>query len=132
MCLGLSVAVAGELYDEGTVWSVTFVKTEANMGEEYVKDLAGAWKKVMDAAVEEGLIISYKVLWGEAANPDDWNMMLMTEMKNYAAMDDVEDKWRALTEQAIGSEDLQLKMSIDREKIRDIFGSKLMREIHIK
>ncbi|MFH1700693.1 MAG: hypothetical protein ABIE07_08920 [Candidatus Zixiibacteriota bacterium] len=119
-------------YTEGSVWQISLIQTEANMQDQYIKDLQGAWKKVMDAALKEGLILSYTVFVGGASNPDDWDVMLMVEYENYAALDGLGDKFEAIIENAIGTEDEQIKKSLGREKIREIFGGKLMQEITIK
>src|ERR1039457_5225647 len=80
-------------YKHGSVWSVGFIKTGPNMSMDYIKSLKTTWKAVADEAVKQGLILSYKILEGTAANPDDWNIMLMQEYKNMAAFDGNEDKW---------------------------------------
>ena len=72
-------------YTEGSVWSVGFVKTKPGMGKEYLKNLAANWRAMNEAAKKEGLVISYKVLQGAAANPEDWDIMLLIEYKNMAA-----------------------------------------------
>lgn len=126
------IVSAESVYTEGTVWQLSFIKSEVNMQEQYIKDLQGAWKKVMDVAVEEGLILSYKILIGGFANPDDWDVLLMVEYENYAALDGLGDKFEPIMEKAIGTEDEQITKSLDREKIRDVFGGKLMQEIIIK
>ena len=133
LLLSVASAFSAErVYEEGSVWSVTMVKCEANMQDEYIKDLAGAWKKIMDEAKAQGLILSYKVLTGSWANPDDWDVLLMAEFENFAALDDAYDQWEAVAEKVMGTEEKRLEASIEREKIRDIFGDKIMREIMIK
>ena len=119
-------------YDEGTVWSIGLIRTEANMQEQYIKDLSNVWVKIMKAAKEEGLILSYKVLAGESANPDDWDVMLLAEFENYAALDDVDDKFDMLIEKIMGDEDQQIEANLKRGEIRDNYGGKLMREVVFK
>ena len=128
----VSAEEPGKVYERGTVWSIGMIKTEANMQELYIKDLAHVWGKIMEAAKEEGLILSYKVIIGEAANPDDWDVLLMTEFENYAALDGAEDKWDMLIEKVLGSEDQQIEASLKREEIRDSYGGKLMQEVIFK
>jgi len=55
---------------------VSFIKTNANMSEDYIKSLKTTWKAVHDEAIKQGLILSYKILVGTAANPEDWDIML--------------------------------------------------------
>jgi len=116
-------------YKHGSVWSIGFIKTGANMSQDYIKSLKTTWKAVSDEAVKQGLILSYKILEGAAANPDDWNIMLMQEYKNMAAMDGNEDKWDALEKKVVGNEDAQKKLNETRVNMRTIYGGKLLREI---
>ena len=79
-------AAQGLPYTEGSVWSVGFVKTVPGMTNDYYKNLADNWMKMNEAAKKEGLVLSYKVLYGPAANTEDWDVMLMIEYKNMAAI----------------------------------------------
>jgi hypothetical protein len=119
-------------YTPGSVWSLTFVKTRGAGGMDYVKNLAENWKKVQDEAIKEGLVLSYKVLWGEAASRDDWDMLLMVESKNFATFDIPEEKWDKIMKKVIGEEPQQKEGDTVRQELREILGSKTMREIILK
>ena len=71
-----------DLYEDGTVWSLTFVRTGANKSDVYLKGLAQTWVASMEEAKKEGLILSYKILAGNASNEDDYDLILMIENKN--------------------------------------------------
>ena len=43
-----------DVYDQGTVWSLTFVRTGANVADDYLKDLTKTWKASMEEAKKEG------------------------------------------------------------------------------
>jgi hypothetical protein len=125
-----------DLYTSGSVWNLTFVKLHANMGEDYLKGLNKTWKASMDGLVTAKVIKSYKILMGEASNPQDFDLILMTELENFASMDpnpekekkmdDVEKKVR----EAMG-EEFQKTVS-SYSTMRDITGRKTMREIFLK
>jgi hypothetical protein len=138
IAMGLVAALAGPAmaqekpWKDGTVWNVTFVKTKAGMGDIYLRDLAANWKRLMDAAQKEGLIVSYRILGGSAANRDDWDLMLLTEAKNWASFDNATAKWDALSAKVIGPEDKQQQMVIKRVDVREIVGEKVMQEIIFK
>jgi len=76
-----------DLYEEGTVWNVTYVRTHANMDNQYLIGLSKTWASAMEKYKDAGLIVSYKILVGEASNEDDFNMMLMIGFKDYATYD---------------------------------------------
>ena len=119
-------------YTEGSVWSIGFVKTVPGMTNDYYKNLADNWMKMNEAAKKEGLVLSYKVLYGPAANTEDWDIMLMIEYKNMAAMDGMAEKMEALSGKLLGSQDTRRVGSVKRNEIREILGGKLVREIILK
>jgi hypothetical protein len=119
-------------YTEGSVWSIGFVKTVPGMTNDYYKNLADNWMKMNEAAKKEGLVLSYKVLHGPAANTEDWDIMLMVEYKNMAAMDGMAEKMEALSGKLLGSQDTRRVGAEKRNEIREILGGKLAREIILK
>lgn len=128
-----SLSSAGEkAYEEGSVWSITMVRTGDNMGDKYVEDLSKYWGKIMDEAKNQGIILSYKILWGSSANPDDYDMLLMVEIQNYAAIDGFYDKIEPIMMKIFTSDEAMDDAGMKREKLREIFGDKLMQEIHLK
>jgi hypothetical protein len=119
-------------YTEGSVWSIGFVKTVPGMTNDYYRNLADNWLKMNEAAKKEGLVLSYKVLHGSAANTEDWDIMLMIEYKNMAAMDGMAEKMEALSGKLLGSQDTRRVGAVKRNEIREILGGKLVREIILK
>src|SRR5665647_1092518 len=79
-------------YKEGSVWSLQIIKSEYGQSVTYLNSLKTTWKGIMDEAKAQGLILSYKILSGASANPGDWDIMLMVEYKNLAAMEGNEVK----------------------------------------
>ena len=125
-----------DVYDEGTVWSLTFVRTGANVAEDYLKDISKTWKTFMDGAVKEGLVKSYKILLGPPANEEDFNIVLMIENENMAAFDpdsERDAKFDAMEEKIKESMEGKYEETIiNYEKLRQIYGTKVMREIFLK
>jgi hypothetical protein len=123
-------------YTEGSVWSLTFVKIKANMGDDYLKGLNKTWKASMDGLVKQNLIKSYKILMGEAANAQDFDLILMTETENFAMRDPnpERDKKMDAVEKMVRDgmgEEFQ-KTVTSYTTMRDITGRKTMREIFLK
>lgn len=119
-------------YTEGTVWNITFVKTVEGMEDVYLKELKAVLKPLFDEAKKEGLILSYRIFSSPAATPGDWNMMLMTEFENMAALDGLEEKFIAIYERLVGTAEDFEKGAVRRNKIREILGDKLARELIFK
>ena len=119
-------------YKEGSVWAVTFIKVKPGMFDVYMKDLSANRKKLMEQAKKDGLILSERMLAGDSNGQADWDLMLMVEYKNWAAFDGLSDKFRALAQKMVGSEDQQTQMMIKRTEVREIVGNKNMQEIFFK
>ena len=119
-------------YTEGPVWEITMVRTKAGMSDDYLKNIAQAYKSTNEEAKKQGVIIDYKVLIGDAANRDDFDILLMVQYKNMAALDGLREKTDPIATKLIGGEDAQRQGSLKRMEIRDILGNKTMREITLK
>jgi hypothetical protein len=119
-------------YKQGSAWAVSFVQVKNGMGVEYINSLKTTWKAVQDEGIKQGLILSYKIFDGNASNPDDWQIMLMVEYKNLAAMEGNEDKWDAISKKVVGTEEDQKKLREMRVNMRTMYGTKVMREVVYK
>jgi len=119
-------------YTEGPVWNITMVKAKPGMGDEYLKGLAKTFKGSLDEAKKQNLILDYKILLGTAATPQDFDILLMVESKNMATQDGLREKTDPIARKIVGTTDQQQAMAVKRLDIREIMGSKLMREITLK
>jgi hypothetical protein len=119
-------------YSEGPVWNVQFVKTKPGMATLYLKNLSDGWIKVMNEAKTEGLILDYKVFSGMPGSKDDWDLMLMYELKNHAAEDGLSDKMESIRNKLFGSEDVQQKSAVARNDLRELLGGKSTQELIFK
>ena len=119
-------------YNEGTVWEITMVKTKPGMSDDYLKNLAGAYKSTSDEMKKQGIIMDYKIFIGNAACPGDFDILLMVEYKNMAALDNIRAKADPIAEKLIGNEEKMREGSVKRMEIRDILGTKLMQEVTLK
>jgi len=108
------------------------VKTKAGMTDDYLKALAKIYKSTNDEMKKQGLIMDYKILIGNDATPQDFDILLMTEFKNMAAFDGLREKADPIADKILGSEDARRQGAIKRMEIREIMGNKLMREVTLK
>ena len=119
-------------YTEGPVWTVTMVKTKTGMTDEYLKELAKTLKTTLEEAKKQNLVLDYKILLGNPATPQDFNILIMVESKNMAAQDNTREKFDPIARKVVGTTDQQQAIQVKRLDIRDIMGTKLMREITLK
>jgi hypothetical protein len=119
-------------YTEGPVWNITMVKTKAGLGDQYLKELAKTLKASLEEAKKQNLVVDYKILLGDAATPQDFNILIMVESKNMAAQDNAREKFDPIARKFVGTTDQQQAIQVKRLDIREIMGTKLMREITLK
>jgi hypothetical protein len=129
---GLVRAQSDAPYTEGPVWAITTVKTKPGMTDDYLKTLAKIYKSTNDEMKKQGLIMDYKILLGNDANPQDFDILLMVEFKNMAAFDGLREKTDPIADKILGSEEVQRQGAIKRMEVREIMGNKLMREVTLK
>ena len=119
-------------YTEGSVWTLSMIKTKTGLGDEYLKQITGTVKPVYEEAKKQKIILSYKILNGEASTPHDFNILILVEYPNMAAFDTLRDKMDPLLAKVMGSEDQRKDMAVKRLDVREILGTKTMREITLK
>jgi len=108
------------------------VKTKTGMTDEYLKELAKTLKGTLEEAKKQNLVLDYKILLGNPATPQDFNILLMVESKNMAAQDNTREKFDPIARKVVGTTDQQQAIQVKRLDIREIIGTKLMREITLK
>ena len=128
----LVCAQSDKPYIEGPLWQVQFIQTKAGMGDLYLKNLSEGWIKSMRAAKEQGLIMDFKVLEGQPASENDWDLMLMYQLKNYAMLDGMSDKMEAIRRKIFGSQETEHKQAVSRNDLRVLHGGKLTQELQFK
>jgi hypothetical protein len=119
-------------YTEGPVWNVTMVKTKSGMTDQYLKDLAKTLKGTLEEAKKQNLVLDYKILLGNTATSQDFDILIMVESKNMATQDNAREKFDPIARKVVGTTDQQQAIQVKRLDIREIIGTKLMREITLK
>lgn len=132
MWAGLCPAQSDAPYTEGPVWQITMVKTKPGMTDDYLKGIAKTFKGELEEAKKQNLIMDYKVLIGEAATPQDFDILLMVESANMAAFDNAREKFDPIANKIGGSVEQQRTTATKRLDIREIMGVKLLREVTLK
>ncbi len=130
--MGLCRAQSDAPYTEGPVWTITMVKTKTGMTDEYLKGLAKTLTASLEEAKKQNLVVDYKILLGNDATPQDFNILIMVESKNMAAQDNAREKFDPIARKVVGTTDQQQALQVKRLDIREIMGTKLMREITLK
>ena len=120
-------------YKLGSVWNVVMISVEPGRGDDYIASIKGYYTTVMEQAIKEKAVVSYKLLQGARSNPQDFNFVIMIESANWASFDKLPDQLEAIAAKVAGSatkaEDVAKTGNADRMKIRTVFGGKNMQEV---
>jgi hypothetical protein len=122
----------GRDWNDGPVVNSAYIRTVDGHFDDYMHWLATTYKKQQEAAKAAGLILSYRVLVVEARNPQDPDIILVTEFKNWAALDHLGSKFDQVSTKVEGSVEAAAKSEADRAKIRTVLGSRTMQEALLK
>ena len=119
-------------YTEGAVWVLTMIKTKAGLSDDYLKSISQTVKPVYEEEKKQKIILNYKILNGDATTPQDFSILIMVQYPNMAALDSLRDKTDPILEKVMGSEAQRRDLAVKRLDIREILGTKTMREITLK
>lgn len=132
LLMGSSGWAQGSPVKDGSVWAISYIHVKPGMMDAYMRDLAATRKPLMEAAKKAGLILSERMLVGQAQSRDDYNLMLMVEYKNWAAFDGLSDKFDALSQQIIGTEEKRQQLMVKRSDMRELYGNREFQEVWFK
>lgn len=97
--------------------------------DDYIENLNSIWKKYLDAQDD---VLSYKMIPIAFPRDSEPNLMLMVEYENWAAFDKGNKYFDELAEKLQGGVDEATESNVVREKIRDLRGGFVGREIMFK
>jgi hypothetical protein len=122
----------GRNYTDGPVVNVSAIKTVDGHFDDYMQWLATSWKKQQEAAKKAGIITKYQIMIVQPQGPNDPDIYLVVEYKNWAAFDGLGGKLDAVSAQVEGSLEKANQAQSDRAKIRTVLGSKTMQVAELK
>jgi hypothetical protein len=129
---GRSSSQSSAPYIEGPVWEVQMIRAKYGLEDDYFNNLRATLKNPLDEAKKQKVILDYKIFFGEAASPQDYNVMILVEFQNMAAFDDLRERLDPILVKAAGSVGQQTQIQIKRMDVREVTGEKVMREITLK
>lgn len=119
-------------YTEGPVSEVTSIRTKPGMFDAYMKWLDTTGKQIREDEKKAGIITEYAVFTVQPRSPQDPNLYLVITYKNMAALDGLEDRVEPLQKKIWSTRDAGAKASADRESMREILGTQLIRRLDLK
>jgi len=97
--------LAQEHYTEGPVWRIQLIRVKPTHMDDYLTSLRKSTKPLIDEQKKQGTIVDYKIFLKSNKNsPEDWDICVATEYKNYAALDGLAAKGEAARDKILGGE----------------------------
>jgi len=120
-------------YDNGPVWRVTYVNVKTGMGDAYWNDLSQNFKPIYDEFKKQGWVVDYKFYINPVTeHPDDWNVAIAIEYKNWATLDEMAEKATTIAEKHYGSHQASVDAAKKRAEYSTTIKSALAREVTLK
>ena len=133
MVVAVSVVLAQEHYTEGPVWRIQLIRVKPTKMDAYLTSLRQSTKPFIDEEKKQGLITDYKVFLKQTKNgPEDWDICVAIQYKNWAALDGAVAKGEAVRDKVMGGKAQMQDLTDKRAEIREIISSELLQEIVLK
>ena len=124
---------AQEHYTEGPVWRVQLIRVKPTKMDAYLTSLRQATKPLIEEEKKQGLITDYKVFLKQTKNnPEDWDICVAIQYKNWAALDGSTAKAEGVRDKILGGKQQAQDVGEKRAEIREIISSELLQEIFLK
>ncbi len=124
---------AQEHYTRGPVWRVIYIHVKPAKFDAVMTDLREHFKVIAEEEKRQGLILDYKVFLNPVSNePNDWNIALAIQYKNWAALDSVAEKIDAITLKHYGSKEARQAAAEKRVELGQVIANRLAREVTLK
>ena len=139
--LKFSIAIIGALsaayvnaqdtlpYKDGVVVVVTSVRTQPGKFNDYFRYLSGPYSRMMDEARKEGLLTSYSFFGAFSKSPAEPDLYIVETYPNMAVFDTMTDKMTVISNKVFGSLKQSDEADANREEIRKILGTEMIREL---
>jgi hypothetical protein len=133
MVVAVPALFAQEHYTEGPVWRVQLIRVKPTKIDAYLSSLRQSTKPLIEEEKKQGLVTDYKIFLKQTKNnPEDWDICVAIQYKNWAALDGATAKAEAARDKILGGKQPAQELGEKRAEIREIISSELLQEIILK
>jgi hypothetical protein len=131
--MGTPLLAQNPNYNNGPVWRVLYISVKPGMGDRYWADLRQNFRPIYDEYKKQGWVVDYKFYTNPVAeHPDDWDVAIAIEYKNWGTIDEMSEKAASITEKHYGSRDAMIDAGKKRADYSTLVRSSLAREVILK
>jgi hypothetical protein len=116
-------------YKDGAVIVITSVRTQPGKFDQYFRYLGGPYTQMMNEAKQQGMVTSYSFLAASPRSVDDPDLYIIETYPNMAVFDTMTEKMSVLSKKVFGSLKQADEADANREEIRKILGTEMVREL---
>jgi hypothetical protein len=132
-CLNGVFAFGQQPYTQGPIWRVELIRVKPGQMDTYLDSLQQSTKPLLEEQKRQNLIVDYKVFLKQTkSSPQDWDVALAVEYKNFAAMDDLSGKHDAIRDKVMGGKANAQQLIGKRLDMREILSADILEEIVLK
>lgn len=102
------------------------------MTADYFNSISASLKPVYEEEKRKKMILNYKILNADSPDDRDFNVIIMVEYPNVAAVEGSRDRIEPIIDKIIGPATSRRELATKRQDVRDILATKRMREIWLK
>ena len=119
-------------WENGNIVAVTEVHIKPGMFNAYVNDLNNVWRKFNEAQIKEGDIVSFSMFANTSPREGEPDLYLTITYKNWAVFDRGIEYFETLGASLLGSTENVRMAGVDREQLRTIGSTYVLRQITFK
>ena len=120
-----------DVYDEGPVWHMIYVRTGPGQREAYLDSLSGTWTAQVELAEEMGFVLDHHVLTKWPTSPDDWDVLIIEIFPDMAAYDTFWEDWARVDAAILESREDEAEVSARVTAERTLLGIHVAREVFL-
>jgi hypothetical protein len=133
LAAGSLLVSAAQAFDspvkDGPVYVAWYAHVEDGRWWDYMKFLDRVYRVELEALRSKGLIVGYQIVRSEARSHDDWNLAIILEYGNMAALDVPPEELESTELEASRAIPGIKELERDRDNIRKVIGIRTYREI---
>ena len=118
-----------EIYNEGPVWHMIYLRTASGHRERYLDALRRTWTQQVTLAEEMGFVLDHHVLTKWPGDEDDWDVLIIEIFPNMASYDSFWENWAQVDDQILASRDVEEQVGEQVRAERRLIGVKIAREV---
>ena len=120
-------------YNNGPVWRVIYINVKTGMADQYWNDVSQNLRPIYDEFKKQGWLVDYKFYTNPVTeHPEDWNVAIALEYKNWGTIDEMGEKATTIAEKHYGSHQASVDAAKKRAEFSTAIRSSLAREVTLK